>query len=136
VEAVAVGTLLGLAAGLTPGRRLAPIAAATLGRGFAAGAAMAVRPLLLAVPAVVLCVIAAPGAVPFGVAFGFGFAVGGAALAGVVEAGRRRGTSRLLPRGVTARVGTPGVVERLRGARLLSAGLVLVAVAVLAADRL
>jgi threonine/homoserine/homoserine lactone efflux protein len=57
VDAVALGLALGLGAGLAPGPLLALVVAATLDRGFAAGARVAVAPLVTDAPIVALCVL-------------------------------------------------------------------------------
>jgi threonine/homoserine/homoserine lactone efflux protein len=61
VDAVALGLALGLGAGLAPGPLLAVVVAATLERGFAAGARVAVAPLVTDVPIVALCVLVLQG---------------------------------------------------------------------------
>jgi threonine/homoserine/homoserine lactone efflux protein len=61
VDAVALGLALGLGAGLAPGPLLAVVVAATLDRGFAAGARVAVAPLVTDVPIVALCVLVLQG---------------------------------------------------------------------------
>jgi threonine/homoserine/homoserine lactone efflux protein len=55
-------------------------------------------------------------------------------MAGLVEIGRRRGTSRLLPRSVTARLGSASVVQRFGGLRIVSAILLAAAAAALLVD--
>jgi threonine/homoserine/homoserine lactone efflux protein len=57
VDAVALGLALGLGAGLAPGPLLAVMVAATLERGFGAGARVAAAPLVTDVPIVALCVL-------------------------------------------------------------------------------
>jgi threonine/homoserine/homoserine lactone efflux protein len=61
VDAVALGLALGLGAGLAPGPLTAVMVAATLDRGFAAGARVAVAPLLTDVPIVALCMLVLQG---------------------------------------------------------------------------
>jgi threonine/homoserine/homoserine lactone efflux protein len=61
VDAVALGLALGLGAGLAPGPLLAVMVAATLERGFAAGARVAAAPLVTDVPIVALCVLVLQG---------------------------------------------------------------------------
>ena len=61
MDAVALGLALGLGAGLAPGPLLAVVVAATLDRGFAAGARVAVAPLVTDLPIVVLCVLVLQG---------------------------------------------------------------------------
>ena len=56
------------------------------------------------------------------------------AMAGLVETGRRRGRGRRLPRVVSARLGTPGVVARFGRARFASAAVLAVAAIALLAD--
>jgi threonine/homoserine/homoserine lactone efflux protein len=57
VDEVLLGLSLGLGAGLAPGPLLALVLTATLERGFAAGARVAIAPLLVDAPIVVLCVL-------------------------------------------------------------------------------
>lgn len=54
---LAIGVVLGLAAGMAPGPLLALVLGATLERGFAAGARVAAAPLLSDAPVVVLSVL-------------------------------------------------------------------------------
>jgi threonine/homoserine/homoserine lactone efflux protein len=61
VDAVALGLALGLGAGLAPGPLSAVVVAATLDRGFAAGARVAAAPLLTDLPIVALCVLVLQG---------------------------------------------------------------------------
>jgi threonine/homoserine/homoserine lactone efflux protein len=61
VDAVALGLALGLGAGLAPGPLTAVLVAATLDRGFAAGARVAFAPLVTDVPIVALCVLVLQG---------------------------------------------------------------------------
>ena len=61
VDAVALGLALGLGAGLAPGPLLAVVLAATLDRGFAAGARVAAAPLITDAPIVALCVLVLQG---------------------------------------------------------------------------
>ena len=61
MDAVALGLALGLGAGLAPGPLTALIVAATLDRGFAAGARVALAPLVTDVPIVALCVLVLQG---------------------------------------------------------------------------
>lgn len=58
---LAIGVVLGLAAGLAPGPMLALVLAASLERGFAAGARVAAAPLLSDAPIVVLSVVVLDG---------------------------------------------------------------------------
>jgi threonine/homoserine/homoserine lactone efflux protein len=57
VDEVLLGLSLGLGAGLAPGPLLALVVTATLERGFAAGARVAVAPLLVDAPIIVACVL-------------------------------------------------------------------------------
>jgi threonine/homoserine/homoserine lactone efflux protein len=57
MDAVALGLALGLGAGLAPGPLLAVVIAATLERGFAAGARVAAAPLVTDAAVVLLCVL-------------------------------------------------------------------------------
>ena len=61
MDVVALGLALGLGAGLAPGPLLAVMLAATLERGFAAGARVAAAPLVTDVPIVALCVLVLQG---------------------------------------------------------------------------
>ena len=61
MDAVALGLALGLGAGLAPGPLTAVLVAATLDRGFAAGARVALAPLVTDVPIVALCVLVLQG---------------------------------------------------------------------------
>lgn len=61
MDAVALGLALGLGAGLAPGPLTAVMVAATLDRGFAAGARIAFAPLVTDVPIVALCVLVLQG---------------------------------------------------------------------------
>lgn len=61
MDAVALGLALGLGAGLAPGPLLALMVAATLDRGFAAGARVAIAPLLSDAPIVALCALVLQG---------------------------------------------------------------------------
>jgi threonine/homoserine/homoserine lactone efflux protein len=61
VDALALGLALGLGAGLAPGPLLALVVAATLDRGFAAGARVAVAPLVTDAPIVAVCVLVLSG---------------------------------------------------------------------------
>ena len=61
MDVVALGLALGLGAGLAPGPLLAVVMAATLDRGFAAGARVAAAPLLTDLPIVALCVLVLQG---------------------------------------------------------------------------
>ena len=57
MDTLLLGLSLGLGAGLAPGPLLALVVAATLERGFAAGARIAAAPLLSDAPIVLLCVL-------------------------------------------------------------------------------
>jgi hypothetical protein len=75
-----------------------------------------------------------------GIAFLVGFYVmlvgAKVAVAALVERGRRRGSGRLVPRSVAARVGTSGAVARFGAARLISAALLAIAAVALFLDGL
>lgn len=79
MDAIALGLALGLGAGLAPGPLLAVVVAATLERGFAAGARVAAAPLLTDLPIVLLSVLVL-GELPSGVLAGLSLA-GAAVLA-------------------------------------------------------
>lgn len=57
MDELALGLSLGIGAGLSPGPLLALLVRATLERGFAAGARVALTPLITDAPLVVLCVL-------------------------------------------------------------------------------
>jgi threonine/homoserine/homoserine lactone efflux protein len=57
VDELALGLSLGIGAGLSPGPLLALLVRATLERGFAAGARVALTPLITDAPLVVVCVL-------------------------------------------------------------------------------
>ncbi len=57
MDLVLLGLSLGLGAGLAPGPLLALVVSATLERGFAAGARVAIAPLLVDTPIVVICLL-------------------------------------------------------------------------------
>ena len=61
VRELAIGVVLGLAAGVAPGPLLALVVGAALDRGFKAGARVAVAPLLSDAPVVVLAVLVLEG---------------------------------------------------------------------------
>jgi threonine/homoserine/homoserine lactone efflux protein len=61
VRELAIGVVLGLAAGVAPGPLLALVVGAALERGFRAGARIAVAPLLSDTPVVVLAVLVLEG---------------------------------------------------------------------------
>jgi threonine/homoserine/homoserine lactone efflux protein len=86
-----IGIVLGLAAGLTPGPLLALVLAASIERGFAAGARVAAAPLLSDAPVVVLCVLVLdelPDAVVSALAIGGGVFVVGLGVQALRDAGR------------------------------------------------
>ena len=61
MDAVALGLALGLGAGLAPGPLIAVVVAATLDRGFAAGARVAAAPLITDLPIVLICALVLQG---------------------------------------------------------------------------
>jgi threonine/homoserine/homoserine lactone efflux protein len=73
VEVVALGFVLGLGAGLAPGPLMALVVAAALERGFAAGARVAVAPLITDAPIVALSALVLSG-LPDEVLAGLSFA--------------------------------------------------------------
>jgi threonine/homoserine/homoserine lactone efflux protein len=204
VDVVALGFALGLGAGLAPGPLLALVVAASLERGFAAGARVAAAPLITDAPIIALSVLVLrelPEQVLAGLSLGgaafvlwlavdalrgerlpspggdlrraalvnalsphpwlFWITVGGpllvdgaaeavgflvafyvlligtkVAIAALVAAGRNRGWRRAVPGRMTARVGAPEALTRLRPARILSAALLAAAAIALAVDGL
>jgi threonine/homoserine/homoserine lactone efflux protein len=81
LEALGIGVALGLAAGLAPGPMVALVLSASLQGGFAAGARVALAPLLSDLPVVPLCVLVLDGLPTRAVA---AIAIGGGAFVGVL----------------------------------------------------
>jgi threonine/homoserine/homoserine lactone efflux protein len=154
VDALALGLALGLGAGLAPGPLLALIVAATLERGFSAGARVAVAPLITDAPIVVLCIAVLSG-LPEAALAGLSFA--GAAFVAylALEAVRRPlpeapepGGARELRRAATVNalsphpwifwisVGGPLLVEAADRSPLLAAGFLVAFYATLVGTKL
>jgi threonine/homoserine/homoserine lactone efflux protein len=80
VTEIATGLTLGLGAGISPGPLLTLVVTSTLERGFAAGARVAMAPIVTDAPIVALAITVA-AAIPAGVLAGLGVAGGTAVIA-------------------------------------------------------